>query len=54
MGIDNCPPFPYVVFLPVYLIVTEKNKSHNIYNTVYILLLLALNSTFAALLALHG
>jgi hypothetical protein len=53
-GLIIALPFPYVVFLPVYLIVTEKNKSHNIYNTVYILLLLALNSTFAALLALHG
>ena len=46
-------PFPYVVFLPVFLIVTSKNKSFNIYNTVYILLLLALNSIFGTLLALN-
>lgn len=52
-GLIIALPFPYVVFLPVYLVVTSKYKSHNIYNTVYILLLLALNSTFAALLAIH-
>jgi hypothetical protein len=46
-------PFPYVVFLPVFLIVTSKNKSFNIYNTVFILLLLALNSVFSTLLALN-
>jgi hypothetical protein len=46
-------PFPYVVFLPVFLIVTSKNKSFNIYNTVFILLLLALNSVFCTLLALN-
>ncbi len=45
-------PFPYVVFLPVFLAVTSKNKSFNIYNTVFVLLLLALNSVFAGLLAL--
>jgi len=46
-------PFPYVVFLPVFLIVTSKNKNFNIYNTVFVLLLLALNSVFAALLSLN-
>jgi hypothetical protein len=46
-------PFPYVVFLPVFLVVTSKNKNFNIYNTVFVLLLLALNSVFAALLALN-
>jgi hypothetical protein len=46
-------PFPYVVFLPVFLAVTSKNKNFNIYNTVFVLLLLALNSVFAALLALN-
>jgi hypothetical protein len=46
-------PFPYVVFLPVFLAVTSKNKSFNIYNTVFVLLLLALNSVFAALLSLN-
>jgi hypothetical protein len=46
-------PFPYIVFLPVFLIVTAKNKNFNIYNTVFVLLLLALNSVFSALLALN-
>ena len=45
--------FPYIVFLPVFLAVTSKNKNFNIYNTVFVLLLLALNSVFAALLALN-
>jgi hypothetical protein len=46
-------PFPYVVFLPVFLIKTAKMKSFNIYNTVYILLMLAVFSVFSALLALN-
>ena len=46
-------PFPYIVFLPVFLKVTSKNKNFNIYNTVFVLLLLALNSVFSALLALN-
>jgi hypothetical protein len=46
-------PFPYVVFLPVFLAVTSKNKNFNSYNTVFVLLLLALNSVFSALLALN-
>jgi hypothetical protein len=46
-------PFPYVVFLPVFLVTTSKNKSFNIYNTVFVLLLLAVNSVFSALLALN-
>jgi hypothetical protein len=46
-------PFPYVVFLPVFLIVTSKNKNFNIYNTVFVLLLMALNSVFSCLLALN-
>ena len=46
-------PFPYGVFLPVFLVVTPKNKNFNIYNTVFVLLLLALNSVFSALLALN-
>jgi len=45
-------PFPYVVFLPVYLIVTSKNKNFNIYNTVFILFLLAGQSVFSSFLAL--
>ena len=47
-------PFPYIVFLPVFLAVTSKNKNFNIYNTVFVLmLLLALNSVFSVLLALN-
>ncbi|HUX58844.1 MAG TPA: hypothetical protein VMV77_17870 [Bacteroidales bacterium] len=46
-------PLPYVLFLPVFLNVTSKNKNFNIYNTVAVLLLLAINSIFAALLALN-
>ncbi|MCK7536611.1 MAG: hypothetical protein MZV63_39315 [Marinilabiliales bacterium] len=34
-------PFPYVVFLPVFLAVTGKDKNFSIYNTVYVLFLLA-------------
>jgi hypothetical protein len=46
-------PFPYIVFLPVFLVVTSKNKNFNIYNTIFVLLLLALNSVFSALLSLN-
>ena len=46
-------PFPYVVFLPVFIGVTSKNKNFNINNTVFVLLLLALNSVFSGLLALN-
>ena len=46
-------PFPYVVFLPVFIAVTSKDKNFSIYNTVYVLLLLALNSVFSGLLALN-
>jgi hypothetical protein len=46
-------PFPYIVFLPVFIIVTSKDKNFNIYNTVFVLLLLALNSVFSGLLALN-
>jgi hypothetical protein len=45
-------PFPYIVFLPVFLIVTGRDKSPNIYNTVAVLFLLALISAFSALLSL--
>jgi hypothetical protein len=45
--------FPYVVFLPVFLVYTTKNKNFNIYNTVFVLLLLATNSVFSALLSLN-
>jgi hypothetical protein len=46
-------PFPYIVFLPVFLIVTSKNKNFNIYNTVFVLILLAMNSVFSGLLSLN-
>jgi hypothetical protein len=46
-------PFPYLVFLPVFLIVTSKNKNFNIYNTVFVLFLLAAMSSVSALLALN-
>lgn len=53
VGLLVALPFPYLVFLPVFLIVTSKNKSFNINNTVSVLLLLALNSVFSAILALN-
>jgi len=53
IGLLIAIPFPYIVFLPVFLKVTSKNKNFNIYNTVFVLLLLALNSVFSALLALN-
>jgi hypothetical protein len=46
-------PIPYLIFLPVFLVVTSKNKNFNINNTVAVLLLLALNSVFSALLSLN-
>ncbi|MCU0472776.1 MAG: hypothetical protein MUC93_05335 [Bacteroidales bacterium] len=46
-------PFPYIVFLPVFLAVTSKNKSFNIYNTVYVLFLLTAFSAVSVLLALN-
>jgi hypothetical protein len=53
VGLMIALPFPYIVFLPVFLIVTSKNKNFNIYNTVFVLLLLAVNSVFSALLSLN-
>ncbi len=46
-------PFPYVVFLPVFLAVTSKDKNFSIHNTVAVLFLLAGTSISAALLALN-
>ncbi len=46
-------PFPFVVFLPVFLAVTSKNKNFNIYNTVAVLFLLALISAISGLLSLN-
>ena len=42
-------PFPYVVFLPVFLAVTSRNKSFSINNTVFVLFLLAGISVFSVL-----
>lgn len=47
-------PFPYIVFLPVFLIITSRNKNFNIYNTISVLFLLALNSVITAFLAIRG
>ena len=46
-------PFPFVVFLPVYLFITSKIKNHNIYNTVFMLFLLVYLAVFSALLSLN-
>jgi hypothetical protein len=46
-------PFPYVVFLPAFLVVTSKNKNFNIFNLVFVLCLLAFNSVFSGLLSLN-
>jgi len=46
-------PFPYVVFLPVFLAVTAKDKNFSIHNTVSVLFLLTGISVFSALLALN-
>ncbi len=52
IGLIISLPFPYVVFLPVFLIVTGKNKNFNIHNTVYVLLLLSGISVISVLLSL--
>jgi hypothetical protein len=46
-------PFPYVVFLPVFLVSTSRDKNFDINNTVAVLCLLAAVSIFSALLALN-
>lgn len=46
-------PFPYVVFLPVFLMVTSKNRNQNVINTVFVFFLLAVVSVFSVLLALN-
>jgi hypothetical protein len=45
-------PFPFVVFLPVFLYVTGRIEKFSIYNTVSVLLLLTILSVFNALLSL--
>jgi hypothetical protein len=46
-------PFPYLVFLPAYIVTAARNSDSNIHNTVYVLLLLAGFSVFSLLLALN-
>jgi hypothetical protein len=46
-------PFPFVVFLPVWLYQTSKIKNFDINNTIFVLFLLALQSVFSVLLALN-
>jgi hypothetical protein len=46
-------PFPFVVFLPVWLYVTSKIKNFDINNTIYILFLLVMQAVFSALLSLN-
>lgn len=46
-------PFPFVVFLPVWLFVTSKIKNFDINNTISVLFLLALQAVFSTLLALN-
>lgn len=46
-------PFPFVVFLPVWLYVTSGIKNFDINNTVFVLFLLALQAVFSALLSLN-
>jgi hypothetical protein len=46
-------PFPFVVFLPVYLYVTSKIENFDLTRTVLVLFLMAHLSAFSALLALN-
>lgn len=46
-------PFPYIVFLPVYLSSISANRNHNIYYTVAVLFLLVASSVLNGLLALN-
>jgi hypothetical protein len=45
--------FPFIVFLPVYLVITSKKENYNIYNTVFVLSMLAVISVYSAMLALN-
>ena len=46
-------PFPFLVFLPVWLNVTSKIKNFDINNTIYVLFLLAIQAVFSVLLSLN-
>lgn len=52
-GLYIALPFPFVVFLPVWLYQTSKIKNFDINNTIYILFLLALQAVFSVLLTLN-
>ena len=45
-------PFPFVIFLPIFLVITSRNKNFNIYNTVFVLFLVSVVSVLTALLSL--
>lgn len=53
IGLLVALPLPYVVFLPVFISATSKDKNFNINNLIAVLLLLAINSVFSGLLALN-
>lgn len=46
-------PFPFIVFLPVWLNVTSKIKNFDINNTIYVLFFLAIQAVFSLLLSLN-
>jgi hypothetical protein len=46
-------PFPFVIFLPVWLYVTSKIKNFDINNTIFVLFLLAVHAVFTAFLSLN-
>ncbi len=46
-------PFPYIVFLPVFIASNSRDKNFNMGNLVAVLVLLAMNSVFAGMLALN-
>ena len=46
-------PFPFVIFLPVWLKVTSRIKNFDINNTIFVLFLLMMQAVFSAFLALN-
>jgi hypothetical protein len=46
-------PFPYIVFLPVFLVTTARIKNFSIFRTIFVLFLLVFLSVLSALLALN-
>lgn len=53
IGLLIALPFPYIIFLPLFLVSTSKDKSFSINNLVAVLFLLVVSSVFSALLALN-